>query len=1238
MFLVGVLAVVWTRLFGDTLIAAPGRGPAATNHRKNLDQAKLVSQFEALPLRFEPNRGQTDARVKFLSRMGAHALFLTSGGAVLRLNSPGGEPTSGSVLRFTWVGANRHARIRGVDELPGKSNYLIGRVPAGWRTNVSSYGRVRYEDIYPGIDLLYYGDGGRLEYDLVLAPGARPDVIRLKLDGAERVSLDRDGDLIVSVRDAQLRLLKPLVYQNVAGARKRVDARYAIAPNGEVRFSVGAYDRSQPLVVDPQLTYSSYLGGSASDSGWRVAVDAAGLAYLTGWSRSADFPLASPLQGAKAAPMAAVVIKINPELPGASSLIYSTYLGGTGNTVGRDIAVNGSGRIFVGGDTSAPDFPVTAGAYQTACKVSGAQCSSDVFATMLDPTGTSVLYSTYLGGAGSEYGFGLTIDGSDHIFLTGPTGSADFPTTAGAFQRSFSGGGGEFGDAFVAELNPAGGGTNDLLYSTYLGGGGSETSWTIAVDGSQDIYVAGNTASTNFPTTGNAYSRTYSGTGTNDQLGDAFVAKLRPVGGGQADLLYSTYLGGSAEDRAESIVLDASNTVYVTGFTTSSNFPVTTNAYQTIFGGGTCLGGPCADAFVARLDPSSAGTASLWYSTFFGGSSFDLAHAIALDSAGFVYVAGETESTDLPLRNPIQSACFGGCTPLPMVDVLVAKFDLSQPGQAGLLFSTYLGGGDVDTAWGLAVDDRGNAYVTGQVFSSNYPTLIPFQPICNNCTSFTAPAPSGDAFLTRICTINCPAAGVFPASLSFGSQSVGTSGTAQNITLSNPGTGNLTIAGISITGIAGADFSQSHNCPVVLSPQGSCTISVSFTPTATGTRTAAVTITSNASGSPQLVSLSGTGTAPPPPAPWPNGYSYQATFAVKAGQVPSAQSNFPVLIAGTFADFRTVVNAGRVVNITTQPVGPTVLTVPSDLIFTADAAGTTLLSWEFESYTPATGAVTIWVKAPTLASGTVVYAWYGNAAVTTLQTTASATWSSTFLAVYHLKDDPTGAAPQVTDSTAGAHQGTLNGTIGSSQQQPGQIAGSFDFSTAKAWAALANPADFSFERTDPFSLAAWVKTTSNTSGTLLSKLDATSTTGWGLFQYGTATTPRFSLGLQGNGGANNYAMVATNAISSGVWHYVVATYSGTSTVAGMKIYVDGVSQPLTTLSDTLTVSIVNAQTPALNGRGGSTNMSSDGLDEVRVSAKGVVLAPDWITTSYTNQSSPATFFTVITGLTTSGGS
>jgi hypothetical protein len=333
---------------------------------------------------------------------------------------------------------------------------------------------------------------------------------------------------------------------------------------------------------------------------------------------------------------------------------------------------------------------------------------------------------------------------------------------------------------------------------------------------------------------------------------------------------------------------------------------------------------------------------------------------------------------------------------------------------------------------------------------------------------------------------------------------------------------------------------------------------------------------------------------------------------------------------------KTTANGGAIVNTCVQTVGTKTTTVPCDLIFTSDAAGTTLLNWEYDRYDATTGAVTVWVRVPTLTSGAVIYGWYGNAAVTTLPAPAG-TWSGDVLSAYHLGESTTGAAPQVMDSAVGAHHGTMNGTLSSTQQQAGQVGGSLNFASVRAWASLANGSDFDFERTDAFSVAGWVKTSTNKSGSLVTKLDATSTTGWGLFQYATGTTPRFALALQGNGGAGNFAQVATPALAYG-WHYVVATTSGTGTAAGMTIYVDGVSQPLTVIKDALTTSIVNAAVPAvLNGRGGATDMSYDGIDEVRVSTRGVVFSPAWVTATYNNQRNPATFFSVVTGL-TSGGS
>jgi len=407
-----------------------------------------------------------------------------------------------------------------------------------------------------------------------------------------------------------------------------------------------------------------------------------------------------------------------------------------------------------------------------------------------------------------------------------------------------------------------------------------------------------------------------------------------------------------------------------------------------------------------------------------------------------------------------------------------------------------------------------------------------------------------------------------------------------------------------------------------------CTINVTFTPLAANLRSAAITLTDNGAASPQSVGVSGTGTAVVAGPAWPNGYSYQATFTVAAGKVPSAQTNFPTLISGTWADFATTANGGRIINTCTQTVGNNATPVPCDLIFTSDAAGTQLLSWEFDSWTPTTGAVNIWVNAPNLANGTVIYAWYGQPSVTTLQTTPSSTWSSSFQAVYHMKENPAGAAPQLNDSTANGNSATMNGTVLANQQQPGEIGGSINFE-GNTWASLANPANFSFERTDSFSLSGWFKIASNSTGTLLSKFPANEIAGWALLQETGAAKPAFALGLVGSGGV---ALASTPLVTTGVWHYVVATYSGTSTVAGMQIYVDGVNQTLNTLSNNLSASIVNTTTPEINGRGGANQMSTDTVDEIRISTKGVVFTPAFVTASYNNQSQPGAFFTVVTGL------
>jgi Beta-propeller repeat/Abnormal spindle-like microcephaly-assoc'd, ASPM-SPD-2-Hydin len=865
-------------LIVGSLMLHPSKLSAANNPRHagdsnrsqaEIEQTKVSTTFQKLPLRFEANLGQTDPHVNFLSRGNNQTLFLTPNEAVLALRRPSEQlrPATGArltslfppfspapplYLRMSWVGANSAAQVAGEEEMPAKVNYLIGNQQASWRTQIPLFSKVRYRDLYPGIDILYYGNDGNLEYDLIVSPGADPKKVRLHFRGAKQIRLDPRGDLVLRLGSQFVILHKPVVYQQDAafiGAspeKHYIDATYVATTNHEFTLRLAAYDHSRPLIIDPALTYSSYLGGSNSDSGGHVAVDSAGNAYIVGVTDSADFPVLNALQPARKGSRSIFVAKINPQLPGPSSLVYSTYFGGSGSDVGRGITVDSLGNVYIVGDTNSTDFPLTSGAFQPSCK---GPCIRNAFVAKIDPSGKALLYSSYLGGSSFDMAFGVALDpAASRIYLTGSTTSSDFPTTAGALQTIYAGGSSTYGDAYLAVVNPAGNGASDLNYSTYLGGSNQELGWALAVDTLGYVYVTGSTMSTNFPVTPSAFQSALGGVG-NITIGDGFLAKINPAGLGSSDLMYSTYFGGITDDRGESVAVDPLGFAYVVGWTTSANFPVTPTAYQPTYSGGTCNANQCADAILMKWDLRASGASSLLYSTFLGGTGFDLGHGIALDSNGIVYVAGETDSNDFPLVGPIQTTCGGGC-PFPVPDVFVSKLDITKSGSAALLFSTYLGGSGTDTGESIAIDSSGNAYVTGQVFSSNFPTVMPFQSICNNCTSN-----SDDSYLAKICITACPSSSVSPPSVAFATQTVGSTSTPQPVTLSNPGAGTLTI--ISITTSAG--FLQTNSCGATLSANSNCTINVSFNPQAAGPVRGSLTVATNAAPTATTVALSGSG-------------------------------------------------------------------------------------------------------------------------------------------------------------------------------------------------------------------------------------------------------------------------------------------------------------------------------------------------------------------------------------------
>jgi hypothetical protein len=822
-----------------------------------------VEGYGKLPLRFEANRGQTDPRVKLLARGSGYTLFLTGSEAVLALHKSGvgsqkpgerrrlpptgnGQLTTDSVLTMKLVDANPEAVVTGEGQLPGKSNYFIGNDPAKWRTNVANYGRVKYAGVYPGVDLLYYGNQGQLEYDLVVAPGADPRAIRLDVAtdlahvGAGLVPargrrgrpqgaplrIDSQGDLVVKVGGDELRFHKPVIYQPATSSsleprtdKLPIQGRYKLTGRNQVTFEVGSYDRTKPLVIDPVLSYSTFLGGSNADYALGIAVDAGGNAYVTGYSYSTNFPTTpGAFQtncNAHCQDGDAFVTKLNPT---GSALLYSTYLGGSNQQNAYGIAVDTSGDAFVTGYTTSGDFPTTAGAYQTFCRGSGS--CADVFLTKLNPTGSGLIYSTFLGGSSVNGGYGVALDPAGDAYLTGYTASTDFPTTPGAFQTVYGGGS---DDAFITEFNTTG---SAVIYSTFLGGNGQDVGSGIALDQNGDIYAVGGTESTNFPVSPGAFQTQYGG-----GLDDGYAAKLSAGG---AALVYSTYLGGNGQDYSQHVAADGSGDAYVVGYSTSTNYPTTPGAFQTALAG-------AANAVVTKLNPS--GTA-LVYSTYLGGNQDDGGSGIALDTSGNAYITGNTSSTNFPIT---PGAFQGACAGCPDSDAFVSEFNSTG---STLIYSTFLGGSTGNDGADIALDPSNNVYVSGYTSSADFPvTSGAFQTKCAGSCEH------GDGFISKfLFTVS-----LAPAILNFGNQVVGFASAPQTTTLTNGSSTTVVITGISITGSDPADFSQTDTCPGTLAAGASCTITVIFTPSATGTRTASLSVADNASNSPQTLALTGVG-------------------------------------------------------------------------------------------------------------------------------------------------------------------------------------------------------------------------------------------------------------------------------------------------------------------------------------------------------------------------------------------
>jgi hypothetical protein len=852
-------------------LAAPNAAPV------KLD---WTNAYGKLPLAFEANRGQTAADVRFVSRGDGYSLFLTEQEAVLALrqSAPGAAgrldrtklskeraKTRGAeklaVLRMRLDGANPNATVAGVNRMPTRVNYFIGNDPTKWHTDIPTYSQVRYHEVYPGVDLLFYGNQRRLEYDFVVAPGADAKAIALDVQGASKLLIDQHGNLLMKVEGGDVELQKPVIFQEVNGERREIAGNYAIANNHEVRFSISNYDASRPLTIDPVLNYVTYLGGSGSlgDVARGIALDTAGDAYVAGQTSSTDFPTKNPESSAPpdtAATGTAFVSELNPT---GTALLYSTYLGGSGNGSFGDnataIAVDTASpaNIYVTGFTGSPDFPVSANPLIGPPGPAGTKTGGSAFVTKLIPGNigaAQLAYSSYLGGDTQDEGNGIAVDSNGNAFVAGLTLSTNFPTTANAISTSLLN---SNGSAFLTEINTmAATGPLSNVYSTYFGGTNGagnaflfgDNAMGVTIDANSNAYIVGTTTSTNFPVTAHIVSSCLT-----DTNGIAFVSIINPTK--TPATTFSTCLGGAAtQTQGAGIALGPNSIVYVTGETSSPDFPVTANSI------------PVAKvtngvAFVSLLNTASATPNQ--YSTFLGGDGGDAGLAIATDSMGNAYVTGGTGSPDFPIT---QGAILETLKNLNATG-FVAEINPGGHGITDLLYSSYFGGSGNgstnDAGNGIAVSAANNAYITGQTSSSDLPVTPGVIQSKLNSTATNAFV----ADLTLVPTIS-----ISPASHDFGIQLVGTATAPFFFTITNNSASSINLPlTITVTATSGAatDFAApaaGGTCVAgALLAGATCTLGVTYKPSVVGINAAVLQTPDSAdtAAHPLTVSLAGVG-------------------------------------------------------------------------------------------------------------------------------------------------------------------------------------------------------------------------------------------------------------------------------------------------------------------------------------------------------------------------------------------
>ena len=793
-------------------------------------------------LRFEPNEGQFPEATKFAARTKDYSLFLLPTAVVLRpfTHLDQGTPSrAGQISRtqaragLLFVGATRKANIIGVGKLHSISNYFHGADPTHWQSGVPNYSQVEYRGLYHGVDLICHGEHSEPEFDWIVEPGGDPEQIRLSVQGA-KPTIDRLGDLVLKLPEGEVRLKKPVIYQEVDRTRRVISGRFILWANKQISFKIGKFDRTRSLVIDPVLVYSTYLGGNTDDEAAQVTVDGSGNILVIGTAQSNNFPLVNPLpsQSNKTGFLEVFVTKFDAS---GSNLVYSTYLGGTapGHTDrGNAIAVDASGDAYITGQTNDLNFPTTLGAYLPAPgggAVGLCGNCTDGWVAKLDPTGSSLLFSTYLTGNSNNVlsmPFGIALDAGGNIYLAGDAYPPAFSTTPGAYRSVDPTG--PLG-VFITKMNPTG---SALVYSSLIGGNGPDQAFAIALDASDNAYVTGVTGSTNFPETTILQSPLASI--------QAFALKLSASG---SQLVYSTLFGAG---QGLGIVVDPSNNAYISGYTLES-FP-TAGPMKSQFSNS-------PDAFVSKLDPSGT---TLTYSILFGGSDSDQAFGIALDTAGNAYVTGRTSSEDFPTVNAIQpiysggSLCAYNCSD---AFVTVVSADGSK-----FLFSTYLGDTGFEAGNSIAVDSSGSIYVTGVTTSADFEVVDPYQSVqnalANGGTNSFVVKIAGDVSIT-------PQRLVFgPAPLgTFERQGIGLSSATENLTFTNNSSGAISFSADALLGENPAEFSTPTDACAnsVVQPAGNCTISVMFTPSAAGVRQANLQLNNSAANAPFVVSLIGYG-------------------------------------------------------------------------------------------------------------------------------------------------------------------------------------------------------------------------------------------------------------------------------------------------------------------------------------------------------------------------------------------